>query len=139
MSRTLPVGAGKPLFGTLISLLQNGEPVLGIIDQPVLRERWVGIKGAPSTFNGRPIRTRACADLSAAFMYSTTPHMFSGATEEAWKRVRDAVRIPLYGCDCYAYGLLAMGQTDLVVEADLKPYDYMALVPIIEVSMLCSV
>jgi hypothetical protein len=50
--------------------------------------------------------------------------------------VRDAVRIPMYGCDCYAYGLLAAGLCDLVVEADLKPYDYMALVPIIQVRAL---
>jgi inositol-phosphate phosphatase/L-galactose 1-phosphate phosphatase/histidinol-phosphatase len=72
--------------------------------------------------------------MDKAFMYSTTPHMFSGENEVAWKRVRDGVRIPLYGCDCYAYGLLAAGQVDLVVEADLKPYDYMALVPIIQAS-----
>jgi inositol-phosphate phosphatase/L-galactose 1-phosphate phosphatase/histidinol-phosphatase len=52
---------------------------------------------------------------------------------QAFHRVRDSVRIPLYGCDCYAYGLLAAGHVDLVVEADLKPYDYMALVPIIQV------
>lgn len=65
-------------------------------------------------------------------MYSTTPHMFSGDNKAAFERVRDNVRIPLYGCDCYAYGLLAAGHCDLVVEADLKPYDYLALVPIIE-------
>ncbi len=57
----------------------------------------------------------------------------AGPTEAAFNRVRDAVRIPMYGCDCYAYGLLAAGLCDLVVEADLKPYDYMALVPIIKV------
>merc|ERR1719498_1939345 len=65
-------------------------------------------------------------------MYSTTPHMFEGASELAFNRVRDRVRIPMYGCDCYAYGLLAAGHCDLVVEADLKPYDYMALVPVIQ-------
>jgi len=58
--------------------------------------------------------------------------MFSGYTATAFARLRDAVRIPLYGCDCYAYGLLAAGHCDIVAEADLKPYDYMALVPIIE-------
>lgn len=58
-------------------------------------------------------------------------------TAQAFNRVRDRVRIPLYGCDCYAYGLLAAGHVDLVVEADLKPYDYMALVPIIQVWVLC--
>lgn len=123
---------GKPLFGTLVALLHNGEPVLGIIDQPILKERWLGVQGRPSTFNGKPITTRPCTDISLAYLYATTPHMFSGATEEGFNRVRDKVRIPMYGCDCYAYGLLASGFADLVVEADLKPYDYMALVPVIQ-------
>jgi len=122
---------GKPLFGTLISLLHDGVPVLGIIDQPILKERWLGVAGRPTVLNGDPISTRTCAELSLAFLYATTPHMFEGASETAFNRVRDAVRIPMYGCDCYAYGLLASGLVDLVVEADLKPYDYMALVPII--------
>lgn len=123
---------GKPLFGTLISLLYRGTPLLGVIDQPVLRERWLGVAGQRSTLNGAPIRTRPCGDVASAYMYSTTPHMFSGENEVAWQGLRDRVRIPLYGCDCYAYGLLAAGHCDLVVEADLKPYDYMALVPVIQ-------
>lgn len=106
--------------------------MLGIIDQPVLRERWLGVAGQATTLNGRPIATRACPDVGSAYLYATTPHMFSGPSEAAFNRVRDAARIPLYGCDCYAYGLLAAGHCDLVVEADLKPYDYMALIPIIE-------
>lgn len=78
--------------------------------------------------------TRQCKDISLAYLYATTPHMFSPEdnTEQAFNNVRDAVRTPLYGCDCYAYGLLASGHVDLVVEADLKPYDFMALVPIVE-------
>jgi inositol-phosphate phosphatase/L-galactose 1-phosphate phosphatase/histidinol-phosphatase len=130
--------AGKPLFGTLVSLLHRGTPVIGIIDQPITRERWVGVAGQPTMLNGRPIKTRHCQDVASAFMYSTTPHMFSGDNEVAWQRVRDAVRIPLYGCDCYAYGLLAAGQVDLVVEADLKVYDYMALVPIVQVTWVTN-
>eukprot|EP00878_Enallax_costatus_P024755 GHUV01026440.1.p1 GENE.GHUV01026440.1~~GHUV01026440.1.p1 ORF type:complete len:201 (+),score=20.65 GHUV01026440.1:69-605(+) len=127
---------GKPLFGTLISLLHNGTPVLGVIDQPITKERWVGMAGQPTMLNGRPISVRQCGDIGNAYMYSTTPHMFAGKTEKAFHAVRDRVRIPMYGCDCYAYGLLAAGHCDLVVEADLKPYDYMALVPIVEVSAL---
>jgi hypothetical protein len=74
--------AGKPLFGTLISLLHNGVPVLGVIDQPVTRERWVGLAGQQSSLNGRPISVRGCGDISNAYMYSTTPHMFAGQTEQ---------------------------------------------------------
>lgn len=124
---------GKPLWGTLVALLHKGEPVLGLIDQPVLRERWLGVKGSKTTLNGANVSTRSCGgDLSEAYLYATTPHMFSsGEVEDAWARVRDAVRIPLYGCDCYAYGLLALGHADLVVEADLGPYDYLAISPVV--------
>lgn len=82
----------------------------------------------------QPVHTRQCQDISLAYLYATTPHMFSPEdnTEQAFNNVRDAVRTPLYGCDCYAYGLLASGHVDLVVEADLKPYDFMALVPVVE-------
>ncbi|KAG2437812.1 hypothetical protein HXX76_005432 [Chlamydomonas incerta] len=123
---------GKPLFGTLISLVYEGSPVLGIIDQPITKERWLGVVGRPTTLNGQQLRTRPCPDVGLAYLYATTPHMFSGENEVAFNRLRDSVRIPMYGCDCYAYGLLAAGHADLVVEADLKPYDYMALVPVVQ-------
>ncbi|RDX72035.1 Bifunctional phosphatase IMPL2, chloroplastic, partial [Mucuna pruriens] len=123
---------GKPVFGTLIALLQNGTPILGIIDQPVLRERWIGITGKRTTLNGQEISTRTCADLSQAYLYTTSPHLFSGDAEEAFTRVRSKVKIPLYGCDCYAYALLSSGFVDLVVESGLKPYDFLALIPVIE-------
>jgi len=123
---------GKPLFGTLIALAQGGSPVLGIINQPILTERWRGAKGKPATFNGAPARVRVCDALADAILYATSPHMFEGADAEAFARVRDRVRHPLYGGDCYAYGLLASGHADLVVEASLQPYDYAALVPVVE-------
>jgi len=123
---------GKPLWGTLVALLYRGEPVLGLIDQPVTRERWLGLQGSKTTFNGSEISTRRCDEIGKAYLYATTPHMFSpGEIEESWKRVRDASRISLYGCDCYAYGLLALGHADLVVEADLGPYDYLAIAPVV--------
>jgi len=76
-----PPPPGKPLFGTLISLLHRGTPLLGVIDQPMLRERWLGVAGQRSTLNGAPCRTRPCGEVKAAYMYSTTPHMFSGDNE----------------------------------------------------------
>ncbi|KAJ1388609.1 Inositol monophosphatase-like [Sesbania bispinosa] len=123
---------GKPLFGTLIALLQNGRPILGIIDQPVLRERWIGVAGKRTTLNGQEVSTRICTNLSQAYLYTTSPHLFSGDAEEAFFRVRSKVKTPLYGCDCYAYALLASGFVDLVVESGLKPYDFLALIPVIE-------
>ncbi len=123
---------GKPLFGTLIGLLHEGAAVLGVIDQPVLGERWLGARGRPTTLNGRPVHVRPCGELGRAALYATSPHMFEGADEQAFARVRDAVKLPLYGADCYAYGLLACGFADLVVEASLAAYDYCGVVAVIE-------
>ena len=123
--------SGIPLFGTLIALVRNGRPVLGVIDQPVLRERWLGVAGQASTMNGAPIRSRACAALDRATLFSTSPEMFRGADAERFERLRSRVKLARYGADCYAYAQLAGGFIDLVVERDLKPYDYCALVPVI--------
>ncbi|KAL3807083.1 hypothetical protein ACHAXA_002109 [Cyclostephanos tholiformis] len=125
---------GKPLFGTLIALLHKGTPVIGIIDQCVLNERWLGIVGKESTLNEIPIKTDGVITLSDAEMYSTTPDMFEhGDALTKFDAMRGAVRTPHYGADCYAYALVASGfGADIVVEADLGLYDYCALVPIIE-------
>jgi inositol-phosphate phosphatase / L-galactose 1-phosphate phosphatase / histidinol-phosphatase len=124
---------GRPQFGTLVALSRAGSPVLGIIDQCILRERWVGLSGQGSSWNGAPIRVRPCASLELAVLYATSPLMFAaGAERAAFERVQRAVRYPLFGGDCYVYGLLAMGFVDLIVEADLDPHDFMALVPVVE-------
>ncbi len=124
---------GKPLFGTLIGLARRGRPVLGIIDQPILGERWIGASGIPTSFKGAQAKARPCAGLGEAWAYTTSPDLFAdGAEAEAFGRLRGKVKHMLYGGDCYAYGLLAAGFADLVCEADLQPYDYCALVPVIE-------
>jgi len=124
---------GRPLFGTLIALAHAGRPVLGVIDQAILRERWVGVAGEGATWNGRPIRVRPCPRIEDAVLYTTSPDLFATPLEEeAFRRVHARVRLPLYGGDCYAYGLLALGLVDLVVETGLEPYDFMALAPVVE-------
>ncbi|KAK1280237.1 hypothetical protein QJS04_geneDACA002744 [Acorus gramineus] len=122
----------KPLFGTLIALLHKGKPIVGIIDQPVLKERWIGMNGRRTTLNGQEVSARSCSKLSRAYLYTTSPHLFNGDAEEAFIRVRNKVKVPLYGCDCYAYALLASGHVDLVIESGLKPYDFLSLIPVIE-------
>jgi len=122
---------GKPSFGILIALLHRGVPILGIIDQPVTHERWMGVAGRPSTLNGQPIRVRACAALDKSVLYATAPEMFKGADAAAWENIRRRVGLVRYGADCYAYGLLASGFVDLVVEASMQPYDYCALVRVV--------
>ena len=124
--------SGVPLFGTLIALAQQGRPILGIIDQPISCERWVGAAGHPASFNGTPIHCRPCAALAAATVFSTSPDMFKGPDAVAHGRVAAAAKLVRFGADCYAYGLLAFGFIDLVIEASLKPYDFSAMVPIVE-------
>lgn len=123
--------SGVPLFGTLIALTHRGRPILGVIDQPVSGERWIGAAGRPSLFNGRPIRCRPCPALNNATLFATSPEMFRGADREAFARLASAAKLVRFGADCYAYGLLALGCIDLVVEASLKPYDFAALLPVV--------
>ena len=124
--------SGVPLFGTLIALAYRGRPILGVINQPILRERWVGALGRKTTLNGKRVKTRACASLDRATLYATSPDLFAEQDAAAFERLRTAVKLARFGADCYAYALLASGFIDLVVEAGLKPYDFCALAPVIE-------
>lgn len=123
---------GRPMFGTLVALLHRGRPILGVIDQPIIGDRWVGAAGWPTTLNGQPARIRPCAHLAQATINTTSPDLFSADQYAAFRRVATKVKLTMYGGDCYAYGLLAAGFVDLVIEAGLKLYDYAALVPVIE-------
>lgn len=123
---------GRPIFGTLIGLLHKGRPVLGVIDQPILGERWIGGVGRPTLFNGTPVRTRACAALDEATLTTTTPDMFLNGGEAALARLKAASRYTVYGSDCYGYAQLANGWLDVVLERDLAPWDWAALVPVVE-------
>jgi myo-inositol-1(or 4)-monophosphatase len=126
---------GRPLFGTLIGLLHRGVPVLGLIDQPVTGERWLGVAGEGTSFTsplGGTARTRPCAALAEAELAVTSPDIFDEALTPRFERVRRTARRVTWGGDCYAYGLVALGLVDAVVEATLKPWDWAALVPVIE-------
>uniref|UniRef100_A0A7S1TNL1 Histidinol-phosphatase n=1 Tax=Erythrolobus australicus TaxID=1077150 RepID=A0A7S1TNL1_9RHOD len=128
--------SGKPTFGTLIALLFRGAPVLGLIDQPVSGERWLGTTWDNcTTLNGNRVSSSDhISRLSDSFMYSTTPAMFVGADLIRYRSLASQVRVAMFGADCYAYALLASGFVQLVVEADLKPWDYMALLPVVSCS-----
>jgi inositol-phosphate phosphatase / L-galactose 1-phosphate phosphatase / histidinol-phosphatase len=124
--------SGVPLFGTLIALTRDKRPILGVIDQPISRERWVGAARRPTTLNGVVVHCRTCPELATATLFATTPDMFKERDAAAFARVSAAVKLTRFGADCYAYGLLAAGFIDLVLEASLKPYDFCAMVPIVE-------
>ncbi|MES1158820.1 MAG: histidinol-phosphatase [Terricaulis silvestris] len=131
--------AGLPLWGVLIALAYDGKPIVGVMDQPYLDERYSGwsvegSRGASLVSRGktRSLRTRACAGLGDAILSSTDAMLFQGDEADGFARVREAARLTRYGYDCYAYAMVAMGGIDLVIESGLRAWDIQALIPIIE-------
>jgi fructose-1,6-bisphosphatase/inositol monophosphatase family enzyme len=122
---------GRPTFATLIALLDCDQPVLGVIDQPITRDRWVGVAGRPTLLNGVPVRTRDCADTAQAIFSTTDPNLFPGDDGAVYESISTASSIRTYGGDGYAYGLLAAGWIDIVLESGLKLHDFAALAPVI--------
>lgn len=124
---------GVPLFATLIALTYKGEVVLGVVDQVILDERWVGIAGQPATLNGKPIQTRQCPSLGLACLFTSGPEYYLNSEDrQAYDRLNQVCGLKRYSADSYAFTLLAAGFVDIVVEAGMKPYDVLALVPIVE-------
>jgi histidinol phosphatase-like enzyme (inositol monophosphatase family) len=124
--------SGRPIFGTLIALVVEDWPMLGVIDQPIIGERWLGVVGQETLFNGMPARTRACRALDQALLATTSPALFDDAQLHAFEHLDAVVRSTVLGGDCYNYGCLASGHLDVVVEAGLKLHDFAALVPVVE-------
>lgn len=128
---------GRATFGTLIALCEDNAPKLGVIDQPILKERWIG-NGQKTTYSNfhlggefidRPVKTAKCSSIDLARIGSTTPAMFEdvGPVYKNFNENRF-----FWGGDCYQYGLMALGFVDIILEASMAPYDYCALVPVIE-------
>ncbi|GAB3250620.1 FIG domain-containing protein [Chitinimonas naiadis] len=123
---------GRPTFCTLIGLLHHGKPVLGIIDQPVLAERWVGGVGLGTTLNDQPVSVSGIAELALARLGSTGPQYLPDASGAAFSALQARCRFTVWGGDAYLYALLATGGYDLVVESGLKLHDFAALVPVVQ-------
>ena len=127
--------SGTPTWGVLISLADANGPVLGAIDQPYIGERFYGGPGRAEVTGPMGVRAlgvRNTAKVSDATLFTTFPEVGTPAEAKAFRRVADEVKLTRYGCDCYAYALLAAGQIDLVIEAGLQAYDIQAPIAVIE-------
>jgi histidinol phosphatase-like enzyme (inositol monophosphatase family) len=122
---------GMPLFGVLIALADGERAMFGVVEMPSLRERWVGA-AAGTVFNGAPARASAVTELAQAQIYTSSPDFFSSRDWERYDALSRRCLFRRFGGDCYQYALLASGHCDLVVETSLKPFDYMALIPVVE-------
>jgi histidinol phosphatase-like enzyme (inositol monophosphatase family) len=126
--------SGLPVWGTLIGLLKDGEPLVGMMAQPFTGERFVG-DGTRAWYRGpggqKALSVRRCQAVDQATLFTTSPAMIKGSDRVAYDRVEKAVRFARYGIDCYAYCMVAAGHADIVIETELQAYDIVALIPII--------
>ncbi len=119
--------AGYPTFTTLIALAKDGVPILGVIDQPITKERWVGMAGEKSTLDGKTIATRDCRILENAVIATTSaPYYFNPEQAAIFEKIRKICAQTVIGGDGYGYAMLASGQIDIFIDAGLKPYDFCA-------------
>ncbi|MCR9256574.1 MAG: histidinol phosphate phosphatase [Alphaproteobacteria bacterium] len=125
--------AGKPTFTTLIALFHEGTPVLGVIDQPIQNERWIGGVGVPATLNGQPIQVAKDLPIHDAVLNITDESMLHRpGYMDRFRRVMDAVRFTSWGGDAYGAALVASGSIHIMVEEGHQLYDWAALRPVIE-------
>lgn len=126
--------AGLPTWGVLIGLYYEGRPLIGVMDQPYLDERYRGwMEAANVTARGASwaLKTRSCDALADAIFSTTDPHLFQPDELNAFDRVRGETKLIRYGYDCYAYSMIAAGNIDGVIESGLKAFDIAALIPIV--------
>lgn len=127
--------SGVPIWGTLIGLMREEEPVIGMMNQPFTGERFWS-DGSQAKYRGphgeRRLSVRSCSSLAQATLMTTSPRSFSCEELAVYQEVERKTRLARFSADCYAYCMLAAGQIDLVVENDLSPYDIVALIPIVQ-------
>ena len=123
--------AGRPTFGILIALCRDGVPVVGVMDQPFTGERWVGVDGVGTTYNGRPIRVRPIDRIEEAILGCGNPMRTRDRLGRFYDDLDRRALVSLYGGDCYLYGLMACGHVHTIVDTGLGPVDFCALVPIV--------
>jgi inositol-phosphate phosphatase/L-galactose 1-phosphate phosphatase/histidinol-phosphatase len=123
--------AGKPTFVTLIALCYQNTPILGVIDQPIALDRWLGCMGQPTLYNGQAIMSPPSPPLNQCQIATTSHRYFNPEQEQAFTRLKVACASETEGLDGYSYGLLTKGSPEIVVDAGLKPYDFCALSPVI--------
>lgn len=129
--------SGMPIWGSLVGLKHKEKAVAGMMAQPFTGEIFYCC-GEGSYFyhdfggTNRKLKTSTCKTLAEATLFSTAPELFEGEKLDRFTAIKNKARLTRYSADCYAFAMLAAGCIDLVVETDLKPYDIMALIPIIE-------
>lgn len=129
---TLPFTAGRPSFATIIGLEYQGKNLLGVIDQPITNDRWIGVVGGHSELNGQRAMVSDKKEMKHALLACTTINRMTDDEFAGFRRCQRIAKNTLFGGDAYGYGLLASGWIDVIAETGLKLHDYAGLVPVIE-------
>jgi myo-inositol-1(or 4)-monophosphatase len=126
---------GSPLWGTLVGLTHAAKPLFGLMSQPILEEVFFGGTAGSWLVQSEQrsrLATSGCTSLGEAALASTHPGMFQGGDAAAFRALAQRCKLDRFGGDCYNYAMLAAGHVDLVVEARLKAFDIVPLLPVIE-------
>ncbi len=128
--------SGLPVWGTLIGLYENGVPVAGIMDQPFTGERCMALPGERTRFRSRfqswaDAQTSQTSAPADATLMTTMPELLDGPSDRHWIAMKDEARLVRYGCDCYAFMMLACGHVDIVIETGVQSYDVAGLIPFV--------
>jgi histidinol phosphatase-like enzyme (inositol monophosphatase family) len=130
---TIAFSCGKPVFATLIALMKDGIPLIGIIDQPITKERWIGVAENATTLNDEVVKSSTLIDISKAKLSTTSPGMFNDPLSALiFRTLQEKVHITSFGGDAYQFGLCASGHIDIILEKGLNLHDWAALVPVLK-------
>lgn len=129
---TVSFTIGRPIFATLIALLKNNKPILGVVNQPITNDRWIGGVDVEACRNDALIHVNQNTSLADAVIATTGPNYFTAEEWERFQLVSEKTKRVVYGGDCYNYALLASGTIDLIIESGLNIYDYAALIPLVK-------
>ncbi|MEM0900575.1 MAG: histidinol-phosphatase [Pseudomonadota bacterium] len=128
--------SGLPVWGVLAGLNRNDRSIAGMMYQPFTDELFCADEDGSWYVRGDteplPLQTRTAKSLADATLFTTSPHLFEGAARDRFSKLEAAVKLFRYGCDCYAFAMLAAGHADIVVEPGLQPYDICGLISLIE-------
>jgi inositol-phosphate phosphatase / L-galactose 1-phosphate phosphatase / histidinol-phosphatase len=129
---TAPFIAGVPVYGTLVALAVDSIPVIGVMDLPAADNRWVGVAGQGTTYNGMRCTTKPCPTLDNAIMACMNPDFFSTEERSSLDALKEKTSWRIYGTSSMGYGLMASGRIDVALDTRLKIYDFACFRPIIE-------
>lgn len=121
---TIAYSRGIPLFASLIALVADGDPVVGLIDLPALDERYTGFEGGGCTRNGVAVRVSQQKDLKQALVAHGDLFCFDNAGQRpAFERMARAIPKLRGYTDAFGHAQVLSGGVDAMVDFDLNPWD----------------